>query len=51
MRAENGRAGEERSDERAWILSDNISGKSDSEGLLVLSAKSYIINGHDQCQH
>ena len=45
-------AGEERSDERAWILSDNISGSNRvnerSEwarwGLLVLSAISYIIN-------
>ena len=36
-------AGEERSDERAWILSDNISGTSDSEELLVLSAISYVI--------
>ena len=36
-------AGEERSDERAWILSDNIMWTSDSEELLVLSAISYII--------
>ena len=37
-------AGEERSDERAWILSDSISGTSDSEELLVLSVICYIIN-------
>ena len=42
--SEANRAGEERSDERAWILSDNISGTSDSEELLVLSAISYIIH-------
>ena len=30
--------------ERAWILSDNISGSERSEELLVLSAISYIIN-------
>ena len=37
------RAGEERSDEQAGILSDNISGTCDSEELLVLSALYYII--------
>ena len=36
-------AGEEQSDERAGILSDNISVTSDSEELLVLSAIYYII--------
>ena len=36
--------GEERSDEGAGILSDNISGTTDSEELLVLSAIYYIIN-------
>ena len=36
-------AGEERSDERAWILSDNVSGTSDSEELLALSSIFYIV--------
>ena len=40
-------AGEERRDERAWILSDNISVTSESEELLVLSAISYIISTRD----
>ena len=43
MWGESERAGEERSDERAWIISDNISGTSDSEELLVLSAIFNII--------
>ena len=37
-------AGEERGDERAGILTDNISGTRDSEELLVISAIYYIIN-------
>ena len=47
-------AGEERRDERAWILSDNISVRSESEALLVLSAISYIICGvlvQAHCSH
>ena len=36
-------AGEERSDERAGTLADNISGSSSKRGLLVLSAIYYII--------
>ena len=44
-------AGEERSDERAGILSDNISGTSDSEELLVLSAVDYIIHVLDFRRH
>ena len=43
MSAESEGAGEERSDDWAGILSDNIRGTSDSEELLVLSAIYYII--------
>ena len=42
-------AGEEQSDERAGILSDNISVTSDSEELLVLSAIYHIIARQPFC--